>query len=293
VKLGIFAKTYIRPTLGETFAAAKTHGLECVQFNFTCAGLPTLPDSISPALARQVRTELEQRSLFMAAVSGTCNLIDPDQARREKNLANLKTLLSACQEIGTKVVTLCTGTRDPSDMWRAHPANPSPEAWQDLRTSLEDLLPVAERNHVVLGVEPEPANVINSAARASKLLEEMRSQSLKIVFDAANLVDSHALDTQERTLNEAIDLLGKDIILAHAKDLAPGATSTVVAAGRGALDYDLYLSLLKKAGFNGPLILHSLQEHEVPASVRFLQQRLKSFGRQACNADALSQPPQH
>src|SRR5579862_1993776 len=153
MRLGIFAKTYTRPTLGETFAAAKTHGLECVQFNYTCAGLPTLPDSISPALARQVRTELEQRSLFMAAVSGTCNLIHPDQARRAKDLANLKTLISACQEMGTSIVTVCTGTRDPSDMWRAHPANQSREAWQDLRASLEGLLPVAERNHVVLGVE--------------------------------------------------------------------------------------------------------------------------------------------
>lgn len=278
MQLGIFARIFARASLGETFAAAKAHGLDCVQFNFSCLGLPTLPDSISPALANQVRAELGQCSLFMAAVSGTCNLIHPNVAQRAKDLTKLKTLICASSKMGTEVVTLCTGTRNPSDMWRAHPANHSRETWQDLTSALEELLPVAQQNNVVLGVEPEPANVIDSAARARKLLDQMNSPSLRIVFDAANLVQPHTLDKQEQTLNEAIDLLGNDIVLAHAKDLAPAPTTSVVAAGRGALDYDLYLSLLERSGFSGPLILHSLQEIEVAASVAFLRQHQKAIG---------------
>lgn len=40
--LGIFAKTFSRPSLEETLDAVRAHGLGCVQFNMTCAGLPAL-----------------------------------------------------------------------------------------------------------------------------------------------------------------------------------------------------------------------------------------------------------
>ena len=51
MRLGIFAKTFARPTLEETLDAVAGHGLACVQFNMACAGLPTLPEEIEPELA--------------------------------------------------------------------------------------------------------------------------------------------------------------------------------------------------------------------------------------------------
>jgi sugar phosphate isomerase/epimerase len=271
MQLGIFAKTFARTNVEDTFAAVQGLGLDCVQFNFSCAGLPTLPESIDAALAQRIWSELEQRSLFMAAISGTCNLIHPDPARREKDLARLEFLLHACPELGTSVVTLCTGTRDPVDMWRAHPENHSAGAWRDLVKALERLLPIAQRLKVALGIEPEPANVIDSAPRARELLNQLKSPHLKIIFDAANLLRSPTLDLQEKILSEAVDVLGLDIVVAHAKDLTRDPLAAHVAAGRGSLDYALYLSLLRQARFDGPLILHSLREDEAPAAVTFLK----------------------
>ena len=280
MQLGIFAKTFVRSRFEETFDAVKSYGLDCLQFNFSSAGLPTLPESIDRSLALRIRAELEDRSLFMAAISGTCNLIHPDLAQRAQCVGRLQTMIAACRELGTPIVTLCTGTRDPADMWRPHRDNSSPEAWHDLVLSLEALLPAAESQAVTLGVEPEPANVIDSAQRARRLLQEMKSPSLKIVLDAANLLAPHDLARQHQILSEAFDLLGPDIVLAHAKDLkSQGQTesehrSTTVAVGQGKLDYLHFLSLLEKADFTGPLILHSLAEHEVSSSVAFLRQRL-------------------
>jgi sugar phosphate isomerase/epimerase len=48
----------------------------------------------------------------------------------------------------------------------------------------------------------------------------------------------------------------------------------VVAAGKGDLDYDLYLKHLSEAAYRGPLILHGLGEEEVEGSVAFLRERL-------------------
>jgi sugar phosphate isomerase/epimerase len=276
MQLGIFAKTFVRPNFQECLAAATGQGVDCVQFNFSCAGLPTLPGLLDPALVQSVRSELERRALSMAAVSGTCNLIHPEPGQRAKEVRNLAALIRACPDLGTSVVTLCTGTRDPGDMWRAHAENHSTDAWRDLENSLAALLPIAEEHGVVLGIEPEPANVIDSATRARKLLDEMKSPFLKIIFDAANLLRPETLPTQRKILSEAVELIGAETVVAHAKDLVSVPGSGHVAAGRGVLDYNFYLSLLKTVGFDGPLVLHSLSEKEVPAAVAFLKQGIES-----------------
>ena len=77
--LGIFAKTFVRPTLEETLDAVVDHGLTHVQFNMSCVGLPTLPDRLDEDLCVWIAQSLRERGLTMAAISGTFNLCDPDE----------------------------------------------------------------------------------------------------------------------------------------------------------------------------------------------------------------------
>lgn len=273
MKWGIFAKTFSRPDLASVLDAVVGHGLQELQFNLACCGLPTLPETLPQTLVRQIRQAMDSRGLRLAALSATFNLIDPDHARRDEGLRRLSLLAEAAPDLGTRVLTLCTGTRDPADMWKAHPDNDSAAAWDDLCRSMDTALEAAARNRVVLGVEPELANVVDSAVRARRLLDTFRSPCLKIVIDPANLFPSGTLPQMSRVLNEAFDLLGRDLVLAHAKDLKRDGEAGHAAAGTGVLDYDLYLRRLRDSGFEGPVILHGLVESEVPAAIRFLQDR--------------------
>lgn len=270
--LGIFAKTFPRPSLEETLDAVRAHGLGCVQFNMTCAGLPPMPEEIPLELTERIRGEMDKRNLTMAAVSGTFNMIHPDAEKRRDGLWRLGVLASACGRLGTPVITLCTGTRDPLDMWRHHPDNDTPEAWQVLLASVERALEVAEEHGVTLAFEPEVNNVVDSAEKGRRLLDEIRSPRLKVVMDAANLFREGELPHADEILDEAFELLGENIVIAHAKDVKN--TGEVVAAGRGELDYDRYLENLRGVGFNGPVILHGLGESEVEGSVAFLRAKL-------------------
>ena len=137
MRLGIFARTFSRPTVEGVFDAVKEHALDCVQFNMACAGLPTLPDDIAPSLAIRIHEASMSRGIEIAAVSGTYNMAHPDPEARQAGLRRLRTLASACHGMGTSVITLCTGTRDPEDMWRWHPKNASSRAWSDLLSSME------------------------------------------------------------------------------------------------------------------------------------------------------------
>jgi sugar phosphate isomerase/epimerase len=273
MEIGIFAKTFIRSTLVKTLDAVVTHGIGCVQFNMACVGVPSLPTQIDAVLSAEIRGAMEARRLRMAAVSGTFNMIHPDLRRRQAGLARLRTLAAACHDLGTSVITLSTGTCDPDDMWRRHPANDTPEAWRDLLVALSEALTFAEEHRVTLAFEPEISNVVDSAVKGRRLLDELRSPYLKVVMDGANLFHAGELPRMREILDAAFALLGDDIVIAHAKDLSHDGDAGHEAAGTGLLDYDHYLALLRDVGFCGPLILHALAEEQVAQSVAFLVEK--------------------
>jgi sugar phosphate isomerase/epimerase len=306
--LGIFAKTFSRPTFEVTLDAIADRGLTHVQFNMSCAGLPTLPERLDEDLCVWIARSFRERGLTMAAISGTFNLCDPDAWRLMENLRRLDVLASACRWLDTRIVTLCTGTRDPDDTWRWHPENVRRDAWTTLLNAVRAAVKIADRHEVTLAFEPERNNVVNSVARARMLLDEIGSPWLKVVIDPANLMGDD-LPRLPEILDEAFDWLGADIVLAHAKN-PPNernreematileyleqsdprmlgmqiAMSKFEEAGQLPLGvkesgdnpappyllvlydfYHAYMKSLKKIGYTGSVILHGLDEREVPA----------------------------
>jgi sugar phosphate isomerase/epimerase len=159
-------------------------------------------------------------------------------------------------------------------MWRWHPENVSSQAWSDLLHAMESALHIAEEEQVTLAFEPERANVVDTAVRGHSLLVAMQSPRLKVVIDPANLIVPGSERQMNQVVDEAFDLLGDNIIIAHAKDR--GADDTFRAAGEGILDYDHYLRLLEASAFTGPLIIHGLAEEQVAAALRFLYGKLEA-----------------
>jgi sugar phosphate isomerase/epimerase len=145
-----------------------------------------------------------------------------------------------------------------------------------LLTTLTKALTTANRHDVALAIEPETGNVIDSANKARRLLDELRSPRLKIIIDAANLLRATDLACMREVLEDAFELIGSDLVLAHAKEFNPHANAGNQPLGRGVLDWDLYLSLLRRVNFAGPLILHGFEEQQAEQSVRFLRSALKA-----------------
>jgi sugar phosphate isomerase/epimerase len=276
--LGLFARTFPRPAVEQVFDAVAAHGVSSLQFNFACAGLPSLPESLEPGLLERIRRAASERGLSLAAVSGTFNMIHPDPAQRQDGLRRLEVVAGACAALGTQVVTLCTGTRAREDMWRHHPDNDTPEAWRDLLHSLTSALQIAERHHVFLGIEPEITNVVSSATHARRLLDELRAPRLKIVLDAANLFQPATLPRMKDVLEEAFELLGEHLALVHGKELAATGHASQQPLGSGVLDWTHYLTLLRRAEFRGSLILHGFEEKDAAQSVSFVRGALTRAG---------------
>ncbi len=278
MRIGIFARTFQRSTLDQVLGAIAALGIREVHFNFACAGLESLPGEILAQQCAEIREAFARYDLTMCGVSGTFNAIFPDKSVRAELTRRACLLIEHCQKLGTNLVSLCTGTCDANDMWKGHAANQDTEAWNNLCDTLETLLVVASRHGIYLGIEPERSNVINSAAQARRLLDQFRSGYLKIILDAANLFDDRNRVPMKAVLDEAFDLLGPDIIMAHAKEIVPQHDRSRTP-GSGFLDWDYYLEKLIQSGFRGPLVIHNLNEVVVPTGISFLETNLARAGK--------------
>jgi sugar phosphate isomerase/epimerase len=251
--------------LTAAFAAA---GLECVQ-----VGAPLLdeclrdPDRIAP---------LRDAGLAVAALAGYRNLVAPDPAARDENLAYLSRCLEAAPALGTSIVATETGTRHPHSDWTDVRENWSADAWKLLDESIAALLPAAERSGAVLALEAHVKNVLRTPGQLIGLLERFPSPHLQVVCDPYNYVSRHLIPAQERVVRDLLDRFEHRFVLAHLKDVVveeDGTTSTP-EFGTGVFEQRPYLEFLRRRRPDLPLILEHLPFEHVPAAAA----RVASFG---------------
>jgi sugar phosphate isomerase/epimerase len=269
MQVGILAKTFPGTNAEAVLLAARGAGYTVSQFNLACAGLASMPDAVPEKALRRIRAASKASGVALVALSGTYNMIHPDEVVRAAGLPRLATVIETAATLGIALVTLCTGTRDAEDQWRHHPANADPSAWRDLTTAMVAALTLAERHGVTLGIEPEQGNVVTSAKDARRLLDEMASPRLRIVLDPANLFERATVEQARAIVRGAVESLGDRIAMAHAKDRT--ADGHFVKVGDGVIDFPDFVAQLRGAGFDGPLVAHGLTAEEAPAVAQYLR----------------------
>jgi sugar phosphate isomerase/epimerase len=258
-RLGIFARTFSRETPEAVAAEVQQAGFAMAHWNFAAIGKPTLADGVDDETFGRVRASFDAVGVAIPSVSVTYNVVHPDKELRERQTEAAVELIGRIPSLGADVATLCSGTRDPGNMWRSHPDNARPDAWSDLRATLDVLLDAAVTAGIRLGVEPEPGNIVRNAPLAARLLDELGPDApIGIIFDPANLLSPATIAQQNEVLTDATDMLGTRIIGAHAKDVVE---SGYAAAGAGMMDYHLVFRLLSRVA-PVPLIAQDVAESD-------------------------------
>ena len=231
------------------------------QFNLSVVGLPTIPDAPVPdPVIEQIRAASARSGVTLAAISGTFNAAHPDPVHRQTYLERFPYLCAAARDLQIPVITLSSGSRDAENMWRWHADNTTAQAWADSRNTLQALAGYAEEYDLTLAVEPEHSNVVATADQALTMREQVGSEALRFVYDAANLLDPETFDATRavEAITRDIDVLGPHIALGHAKELIAGRAPA--APGAGWLPWPLIVRRLHAAGFDGTLVIHGLPE---------------------------------
>ena len=252
LKLGVFTGVYAGLPLEEAarrIAADGFHGV-VLEYGFADIGFdPWAPDLDK---ARQITRTLAKHNLKVAGLFAYYNVVDPNAARRQRGELRMRVLMENWKQLGSPVISTETGTLNEKSEWAESPENATEQGYQACRAALEKLAREAKQHGAILSIEPYWRNVIDTIARADRMLRDV--PGLKLVMDPCNYYRKEDLSQMDPMLEEMFRRLGKQIVLAHAKDVKAAAEGTdLPASGRGVLNYPLFLRLL--AGLNRELFL--------------------------------------
>lgn len=223
-----------------------------------------IPGSVSLEAIAAIRAAAEATGITVCAVNGTWNMAHPDREVREEGIRRFDGFLAAVAALGCPIASLCSGSRNAGHLWRPHPDNSAPEAWADMLDSMRRCARLAEKHGIVLAIETEASNVIDTPEKARIIMDEVGSPNLKMILDCANLF--HAGDAKPENVRPAIDrafaCYGRDIVLAHGKDIRAGEGIDFCGTGFGIVDFPYTLDCLKDAGYTGEMVLHGIYRDE-------------------------------
>lgn len=263
MELGMYSIELQRPNVEALFAAIREYGFTGVQFDFLSVCDEEMPAVIDSALTERIRKAAAENGVKIVSVNGTFNMIDPDSEKLADGLRRFEELAKHMHELDCNFVTLCTGSRNPNSMWRPHPDNETEAAWADLLVTMRAVLDIAEKYDLILGLETEPSNVMYTAEHCRRLMDTFdNTPRLKVIMDIANLFRpgmAH-VENMRPTMRHAFDLLGKDVALAHGKDVLEGDLTQFTYAGNGIVDFSYFKELLEEIDYPGCLVLHGIKD---------------------------------
>lgn len=267
-EIGLFARVFPAQPPADLAATIDGLGFGCVQLNLAALGLPTIPGAAALAALdpREIREAFASRGVRIWGLSATYNMAHPDAERRRADTRRAAEFVLAGGGFGAVAASLCTGSRDPDNQWRAHPDNASGAAWEAMLESFTALVPAAREAGLLLAVEPEPGNVVRDADAALRLLADLGADAERVCFilDPANLVAGRPASEWSAVLSDAFARLGDKTACVHAKDVVTW-TERLVGGAEG-LDFDLVARLHARLPRPVPIIIQDTLPGEASAA---------------------------
>ena len=263
LKLGIFTGVYAGLPLEEAARRIAADGFHSVVLESGFADVHFDPWAPDWDKARQIVRTLANHNLKVAGLFAYYNVVDPDAVRRRRGEQRMQVLMENWKQLGSPILSTETGTLNVKSEWAESPENASENGYQACRAALEKLTRAAKKHGAIISIESYWRNIIDSIDRTDRIMRDM--PGLKLVMDPCNYYRKDELSRMDPMLEEMFRRLGKKIVLAHAKDVTASADGTdLPAAGRGVLDYPLFLRLLAGLNREIDLIVEHLTLDDVP-----------------------------
>jgi sugar phosphate isomerase/epimerase len=220
-------------------------GFDCVQLALGKAieGLDLRAGVLNAGMAGDIFAAFARQGVQIEVLGCYINPIHPDLQTRRESLGLFKEHLRHARDFACNIVALESGSLNGDQS--AHPGNGAEIVYQDLLSSMLELVAEAERCGVVLGIEAVTSHVISTPERMRRLLDDIPSPHLQVVFDPVNLLTSANCLEQRDVMRRSFELFGTRMAVIHAKDfrMVDGCL-LACPAGFGVLDYQFLFSWL-------------------------------------------------
>jgi L-ribulose-5-phosphate 3-epimerase len=252
----------VKGTLTDKFKALKAAGFDGVQMDSPLPG--EMP--MNAVLAARDASGIEIEGAI-DATHWSIPLSDPDARKRERALADLKTALRECKQMGGGSVLLVPGVVNRTTAYD--------EVWKRSQEVIRQAIPTAEETQVKIAIENVWNQFIMSPMEAVRYLDEINHPLVGWHFDTGNIV-TYGWPEQW------IRILGKRLFRVHLKDYSRKKRDDLglwkgfdVELGEGDVDWAAVMKAFDEIGYDGWCTA------EVPGGdekrLKFLAQRIDSL----------------
>ncbi len=147
------------------------------------------------------------------------------------------------------------------------------EAYQCVLTTLKELTKYAKEYGVCIAVEGVQCFVINTPQKMKRLINDLNSDNVKVIFDPVNYLNIHNYQKQDEIINDTFDLLNNKICVIHAKDfVVENGVLKAAKPTQGLLNYKLIFEKMKEYNLDIPIICEEITDSEAVCAFRKLEE---------------------
>ncbi len=272
MRLGVRAHDFGKQPVEDLARKISEMGFDCIQLALSKAieGMDFGLGRLNPGMAWRIGKTFERYGIQIAVLGCYINPVHPDKKERRLQIERFKEHLRFARDFGCGIVATETGSINAD--FSFHPDNHGEKAFNDLVESVKEMTEEAERFGVITAIEGVTRYVTHTPERVAKVLENVDSNNLQVVFDPVNLISIDNYQNQEYIISKSFELFGDRMVILHAKDftISDGQTKSV-QAGNGMLNYELLFKLLKVYKPDINILMEDAKPTTMPEGMKYLK----------------------
>lgn len=251
LQLGIRLHDAEQLPLEQLLPVLRKKGLTCCHLALgkSFPDVPCTPSSLTPGYANYLRKTFQRGGVDIAILGNYLNLLHPDADYIQRAVELYCAHLRFASLLGCTMVATETGAPN-----REYAYCPECRSEKSLSLFIQRLKPIvrcAEQFGVILAIEPVVVHSMWNPTACRKVLDEIGSANLQILFDPVNLLDSSNVDHCQELFQEFFELVGTEIAAMHLKDYkhTPDGKKLItigVPAGMGEMNYRGIMAYVKR-----------------------------------------------
>jgi len=238
--------------------------------------------NLTDSQIRELKAILKQNDVMFYALHTWVNIIHPNLDERRKYQMHVAKSVETADRLGMSfVLTHTGGNASGRNKDMPHPNNWTKETWEKSVAATKQILKDTAGCKIDLGFEAVNSCNNNTPQSHVRLKADVGDDRVKVVLDPVNMLHPGTIYRTSELINECFDLIGEDIVYAHAKDLVWNEMLPAfdgVTLGEGTMDYEQYLVRLSRMKRPRALLIEHLPEEKYEPSRRYLVETAARLG---------------
>lgn len=276
MKIGVRVHDFGKSTAEELAKKAKAVGFDAVQLvlNKAIEGETGLAGTLSKEKANYFYEAFKKEGIEIAMLGAYFNPVHSNKELVSKLVDKFSEHLVFENDFHAGYVGSETGSYN-DDKWTYNPLNRTEEAFNENVRIFGKLAEVAKANNAKMALEGAFGHCMFEPKALKRLVDTIDNGSVYYIVDIYNYLSIDNYMNHTKIFDECLELFKDKIVIFHIKDfvIEDGALKQC-CIGKGMMDYDYIMPLIKKNCPNAYLIFEGSKPEDMEFSYKFVKTKL-------------------